>query len=436
MRLSFLTIIFCMVFSQITYGQVNKDAINLNKLKAPSSPSAVIIDNQIGAINSPKSWSALEASVFSNFVNNEGSILLPENYSLEFSPYWAKDNLKLSNEEFLTPNIASTLKQNFSFSISSTQSFLLEDSVKSNTLGFGIRTMLWQGTKAEKNLVLKCYGKLVDNLKASTRVFNIADNLDCTDCNVKKMISIFIDKIETEKNDIFSESLPDKVKNNIIKEFELFLSEKVNTTEGFADSISDVFDEFIKLDEQVSEIEIYIADRKGFKLEIASALSLNFPTNEIDFSVFTKFGVWITPSYQPFRHDFIEFIGVIRYFNYNLGFYENYIPSKIVYDDSIDIGARIVLKWKKYSIEFEGVGRSSRTVISDEVDEIGFAAIKSKKESDFQYVLNFNYQINDNILLSYNFGKQFDPVLNYNGNLISLLSLNFALNSPKKDVLK
>jgi hypothetical protein len=410
--------------------------VNINQIKAPSSPSSLIIDNQVGSVNRPKSWSALEASLFSNFLNQQGSLNIPENFSLEFSPYWAQNNLKISNEDFLVPNVGNSFLQNLSFSISSSQNFILNDSVKSNALGLGIRTMIWQGTKTEKDLVLTLYKDILYDLKVSVKIYKIADNLKCSDCDVDKLINHLIDEIEKEQKNIFSIKLPDKVIKRLIKELKIYLKERIKSKDHFADSVESVFDEFSKIDKKVKDINLYITDRKGFKLEIASALALDFPTNETDYSVVPKIGLWLTPSYQPFNKQWIEFIGVFRYFKYNLGFYEKYFPKQDVYDQSFDYGGKIALKWKKYTLEFEGVGRSSKTILSKETDQNGITITKSKMNSDFQYVLNFNYQISENIILSYNFGKQFEPMLNYKGNLISLLSLNFALNSPKSKVIE
>lgn len=46
-------------------------------------------------------------------------------------------------------------------------------------------------------------------------------------------------------------------------------------------------------------------------------------------------------------------------------------------------------------------------------------------------IINFNYNLSSNIVLSYTFGKQRDDLLlNLNGNLISLLSFNFGFGGP------
>ncbi|OYT12307.1 MAG: hypothetical protein B6I19_09980 [Bacteroidetes bacterium 4572_114] len=49
----------------------------------------------------------------------------------------------------------------------------------------------------------------------------------------------------------------------------------------------------------------------------------------------------------------------------------------------------------------------------------------------YRWVLNINYQIKDNLVLTYSFGKDFDPLLKVNGNIISSLGISFGFGNPK-----
>jgi hypothetical protein len=80
----------------------------------------------------------------------------------------------------------------------------------------------------------------------------------------------------------------------------------------------------------------------------------------------------------------------------------------------------------------ELLGRQNKTILEKSKDSNGVTTVKSKTDSDFQYLINFNYRISDTIILSYNFGSQFKPVINSGNNLISLATINFGIGGPKK----
>jgi len=313
---------------------------------------------------------------------------------------------------------------------------LLRDSVNSNALGFGFRSMLWAGSKSEKNMVINLYNDITKDLSASVKVYRIADTMTCINCDVKAQISQFIEVLDKHRSSIFKVDLKPKIIANLLKEFKQELNNRLSSTAGFSDSVETVFDEIANIDTKIRTVQTLASERKGFKLEIAGALALDFPTNETDFSIIPKSGFWITPSYQPFNADWIEFIGVLRYYKYNLDFYNKYSTNNNTFDNTVDYGARVALKWKKYTVEFEGVGRASKTIISEDKDNNGIVTTKTKQGSDFQYLLNFNYQLKDNMLLTYNFGKQFAQLVNNKGNLVSLLTLSYAFNTPDKGDLE
>ncbi|MDZ7695250.1 MAG: hypothetical protein U5K69_29740 [Balneolaceae bacterium] len=75
---------------------------SLTDIKAPSSPAAALLGVQPQSVLAPKSYRALETAVYSNFLNNAGAAAIPNDFGLEFTPYWAKDH-SLSLEEYLYP---------------------------------------------------------------------------------------------------------------------------------------------------------------------------------------------------------------------------------------------------------------------------------------------------------------------------------------------
>jgi hypothetical protein len=422
----------------------------LSVIKAPQSPAASILSLQPATISRPKSWQTLETALFSNFANN-GNLAVPNDFALEFSPYWAGKR-KVDINEFLVPSPLVSVQQNLSFSLASTTKFMLPGNIASNAVSLGARTMIWQGTKNETTAIMTAYRDVMDGLGLSNRIFRIADNIGegHEDKRVRKtkfvdtlMLVIKKNRDQVFKDLEFSSRLGGRKAEVIdmwIDMFRAHLLKKfpdVASWEEFAELTSDATDEFIKVDQAIASVTELQKDRKGFKLEVASAMILNFPTNETNYSAISKWGFWLTPSFQPFDTENFEFLGVARFFWYDQQFYQSWFPNTQYYNSNFDYGARFVYKKHKYSIEFEATGRRSDLVLSRTVDPQGIITTSKKVDKDFQYLVNFNYRLTDQLMVSYNFGKQFEPRLSINGSLISLLTLNYGLGAPTtKDIKK
>lgn len=404
---------------------------NISEVKAPGSPASVIIGNSPSAIERPKSFEALEASLFKGYSDNNGGLIIPNDLAIEFSPYWASNKLNLDNSSYLTPTGWETLKQNFSISISNTQNFVIQDSVNTNAIGIGIRTMLLSGHKDSDTKILKKVNGIKRDLNISTKVSAAINNIACNQCTKSDYVTQIINNLKNQNQ------LDLEIINHIKDLIDEELTFNPDNMDFNSDAIDDLIDKHFNIDNKVDDITYLRANRKGFKLEIAAALGIDFPTNEMDSSVVPKFGFWLTPSYEPYKIEWLEFLGVIRIFRYNDDFYEEAFPTEEVYRWTVDYGVRLVIKKRKFSLELEGIGRSGKTVISEIINQSGNIVTESKNTDEFQWVFNFNYQINERLILSYNFGKGFDPViLNSQGDLISLATLNFGLGGPTKNDLK
>jgi hypothetical protein len=435
-----LVILFCFFGSQVvTFGQADE----LEKIKAPSSPAAAVIGIQPTTVLSPKSYEALEASVLSNFFNGQGQLLIPNDFGLEFSPYWAMDH-PMTIQQYLFPGFGESLWRNLSFSVASTQNYVLKDTVKSKALGFGIRTTIY----ITDNAVRKVIDSALETLNISqaaksiidTYIYSIDEKLIKTG-NTAQFVDMLIDSLKKEKymlvyfsNDrkLMEQELL-KLGKQLKKELPVYSpgNEKI-----FLDSINNFVLRYCEVSKKLQILESYVTNRPGFKLDIAGAFSLDFPKNDFNFSITPQQSVWLTPSYR-FRGNtsFIEILGVLRYNWYNMNFYQQYFKNKETYEHNFDYGISLNLLFKKISLHFEAVGQYSNTIIDKTTDPSGIVTTRSKTKSDFQYVGTFSYQINKKLILSYSFGKQFQPVLNVNGTLISVVGLNFGFGGPTKDNL-
>jgi hypothetical protein len=438
-----LSVLFILIITGLARGQEKSISDALTEVKAPTSPASVIIGNQPSVISRPKSWNELEASVYSNFLNNNQPAI-PNDFALEFSPYWASNKRYLSLEEYMdNKNISKSLLQNLAFSVSSTQKFIINDSVNTNALGFGLRTLIWQGNKNKiQTLIIKQRvgqwigtqsEKLSDKIQAQLNTDNSLSNDDYADKYIQALIAglhtLFKDKrVESSVIEAFFDNLEEDLQNLDLQ----------NVSRNDYDSkIKEVIDKHDDIKVTTSSLQQLRKDREGFRLEFAAAASLNFPTNEMGFSYVPKVGFWITPSYQLPDNDRVEFLGVFRYFHFYNGFYNKYIPNTATMDNVVDYGLRLVYKWSKLSLECEAIWKNSKSIVSQTTDSTTqLTTTVSKEENDFQWIANFNYKINEKVVLSYNFGKQFNPVFKLNGNVVSLLTLNYGIGAPKKSDIK
>lgn len=428
---------------------------SLSNLKAPQSPAASIIGLQPSSISRPKSWEALESALFSNFYSN-GALAVPNDFALEFSPFWASNKQKLSIERFLSPKWRESFIQNLAFSVASTQAFHLNDSMKSNAIGFGVRTML-VGGKAGEARKMSIYRLTMDLAALSQRMFQLAEQQmeadtrsaltaagkpttpsDVESAMIAATITaaqftafqnawsndMKIKRLLTNPNDI-------SANDDLVQKLEAWLKANPAAT---IDAFSEVLDDLTGLNGSVKDLVKAREDPRGFRLEVAASSMLNFPTNESDYSFVPKAGVWLTPSYQHAQWNSFEALGVVRYLWYRSTYFRRYDNDFGSFDQNFDMGIRLVLKKEKFSLEGEAVRRWSRITLSESFNAAsGETTTISKSEDDLQYLVNLNYQLQENLTLSYTFGKQLDPQLNLNigGDVVSLLALNVGFGAPK-----
>jgi hypothetical protein len=185
-------------------------------------------------------------------------------------------------------------------------------------------------------------------------------------------------------------------------------------------------------------MEYLLNNRPGFKIDIAIACALDFPTNDFNFSIAPQQSFWVTPTYRFIgKASFLEILAVLRYNWYNLSFYKQYFPQSETYEHNFDYGFSVNLIFKKFTLHAEAVGRYSKAIYDQTTDPAtGITTTQSKTQTDFQYMGTFSYQINKKLIVSYSLGKQFQPILSYQGTLISSFGLNFGFGGPTSDDLK
>lgn len=412
----------------------------LNKLQAPTSPASSILGLQPSAVLSPKSYQALETALYSNFMNNSGNTFIPNDFALEFTPYWTK-NHGLSLQEYLYPNGFDQFVRNSSFSTASTQNFLLGDSTATNSIAFGYRTTFYIGNKTDRETVENFTSNLLTNMKISAKVTSealslIINNKISNQEELMGMIRNTILQCLNESGKFDNQEAAVELTNIIIEESAFIPPLEIAQPQPFVDSLNAIIDKKLKAEATYNNFKEYIGKRYGLSIDIAYAGFLNFPTNSFESSYLPRQSFWITPTYN-FRDkwSFLKVMAVIRYEWYNSGYYKEYFIDSKIFENNIDYGLSVAAEFKKFSLNFEMVGRYSNSEIPAGTDAEGNELYRKDQKSDFQYIGSFSYNLTDQIILSYSIGNRFEPIQNPNNTLVSVLSLNLGFGAPTKSDL-
>lgn len=422
----------------------NIQAQVLEDLKAPSMPAATIIGTQINEISKPKSLKALEAAVFNNFLDSANNFLIPNNYALEIDPFMLTKRTNFDYLEYLDDSLKHNLWRNLSFSMASTNKFMINDTISSNALGFGGRTIILNGNvnqKLEKNYI---------DIVAKYKILKTAE------VSIRTKMDSLIDKMEIFNIDslrlylINDTSLKIPEKSKIINQVFNQLPQNTNK-ESIEDNFTDIYKEtysaktLSEFSEMINQVK---SERYGWRWEIDAALALNFPTNEFNYSILPKFGLWSNLSYKPFKKEDagkgeiykvpgnFEFIALLRWIINDEDFmnkYNSVDTSQFKAGNIFDFGIRAVFEIKKFTAELEYMYRINQNKESIMVN--GQEYSRTINDDTYKLVLNLNYNITSNIVLSYNLGKNFDKMNNKSGNLILGFSINFGFGGADKEDL-
>ena len=411
----------------------------LNTLTTPASPAAAVIGMQPSAILKPKSFRALETALYTNFTDNSGNTIIPNDFALEFMPYWANPH-GISLEEYLYPkaNFGQIIR-NSALSVASTQNFKLQDSTATKSVAFGYRTSLFFGNQQDKEILTKHIKELMENQQIGSFLILELEKLKDQSYTQKQ------DYLQGVKEALINRIY--KVLNFKTKEQAQELVEKIyagtdslpfdsNQTDTFFAAFADLTEKYVG--GSYDEFKSYIKNRQGLLIDFAAALHLNFPDNNFSFSEVPKYSVWLTPTYNFSKNlDFLKLSAAIRYEKYYRDYFKKYFPDSDVFDNNLDYGIAATGNFKKFGIGIEAMGRSRNSLIEAGQDGNGNTLYRKESGGDFQCIGTFTYQLTEQIVLSYQFGKGFKPVFTVNnGTALSLLTVNFGFGGPDKNDVK
>ncbi|MFP9098074.1 hypothetical protein ACLI09_03390 [Flavobacterium sp. RHBU_24] len=436
MKLKLIIAIFLM--TSFTFAQKK-----ITDIALPTSPAASVLGVQPSATLTPKSFKALEAAVYSNFSNEEDGLTIPNDFGLEFMPYWFKDH-GMTITEYLEPKFKDQIFRNSAFSLASTQNFMLEDGTATKSVGWGYRTSVFFNTKNYNAAVLQDLDKVMEisNITSGVKgnLMGYYANIPNIDTQHKYLTALKPDLktfLDTNTAIVLSQNEYDILFSEI---YAKAVTIPINPAKpaDFFDGVNEVINEKLTNEgyftTKFEDLKKKMLKKEGFGVDIAYAMLLNFPSNDFEFSIVPRQSAWLAPSYTfNSKNNTTAFkgTGVLRYEWYNKSYYTKYFPTTEVYKNNFDYGAAISMDYNKFSLQLEGTGRSSSSLEEVGTDANGETLYKKNSNSDFQYIATLSYRLTDQIAFSYQFGNSFKPIFTPDvGTLISLLSLNFGFGGP------
>lgn len=402
---------------------------NLSELEAPTSPASSIIDLQPSATLTPKTYRAMETALYSNFINSDGQIRIPNDFALEFTPYWT-GNHSLSLYEYLYPKgLWEKLKRTSSFSLASTQNLKLGagNGNDASATAFGYRSTLYFGNKQDKARVSEYTSKAMGNKTVLTKVSNTAEKLVGEDgiTDNTTFLAALKPQLETEfvKEGICENAADaDELVKDLFSNDSSLPAYTPDSPDPFLDSLNNMIDQELKGQALFDEFESYLTKRQGWSIDLAVATFLSYPDpGNTNLSYLPKWSGWVTPTFRlKDQLSDIQLHGVVRYEWYNTDYYSQYFVGSNIYKSNFDIGLAASFDAKKVTGKFEAVFR-------------GIQLLSGKQTNDWQFLGSLNYTITDQIVLTYTFGNKFDPISNYTGNRVSMLTANFGFLGASKE---
>ncbi len=419
----------------IIYAQENaENEITLEDLASPNAPAFTILGLNPTEVNKPSSAKPLILGL-ANAYDKGG---LADNVAIEFSPFWVFPHPNLTFEKYyrnrlpdeklfsgIVKNTGSTILQSSSISIATSIFENDIDTVDARNVSAGLRFQILAGKAPPaydsvyvKYLTVSKLEQVFKDMQLQISAGMTAPVTTKEELKVRFKTMAESSISSWYKNDYITiEHLQTEVirrGEEIIEACELPISNKAEADSAMNGISRDL------LDEQEEQVKILreneaINSRVGFIWEVAAASSLLLPTNELDYSIEDKYGIWSTFTYRtPNQKN--DFNLMVR----RMGFYGS------TGSESWDIGLSYVLSRTKYHIHFEGILRYYNDITED--SETGL--LSEDKGNTSRFSLSFEYAVTDFINLSATIAKDYEGPVKTSGNLFTLININFLL--PEK----
>lgn len=419
---SFIAIILFFVgsiHSFLVYSQdESSEELTLDNLRPPTSPAFSILNLGTESVTRPTTPSGLATTLLSGF---NGTALAP-NLALEVAPYWLKPRRTLSFEEYygIGDQKPMSIWSTVSFSLATTKLGEGKDTLDGTRLGWGARGQIKRGKIPDRIMHYIDTIDTYDALFAAVRLARGATSLEDLKTKTLVLAHQLIDS-----NPAYAADSKTRMKNASAIALENAM-ESIDSM-GVDETKENLQKFFLDKEKYALAIQDLDKNRVGFIWEVSLAGVQYFPDNSVDNSAFQKLGLWSTITYRFEDKDIAE-TGkneasfLLRFAladsdsittNVDLGIGYHRIPSK-----DFNYGLEVLLRY--YETRY------------DTQDQLGNDIRAVKEDFTWRLLLNLEYKLSDQIVLSGGIGKDFDGPFKTTGNLLALLGLNFSLPNTSK----
>ena len=384
-------------------------------LAAPTSPAFVLMGIEPASVEHP---TTVKNIAFSILNSSDNISTLPRNYALELAPYWLFAGRGLTYAQFARPdNVVSTIQQTLTISLASSTTNNGNSDSSVTSLGAGFRFSLVQGhvdtlsdnfaakyhavianlrtitTAAQESAIARqTSDPVLQNLKESfIRITDEADSLEqklssATDETQRELLALRISLLRNEASALDAQK---KARRD-----EIYAEDTSQVRQAYQENFQAIRDTISKMEFK----------RVGPKIDLAGAITFDFPGRVFDKGKWSKWGVWVTGGNEGANW---SILGVLRLI-------DEHTNSHLV---SFDVGERIIYRAAdKFSVSVEGLYRRLGKEAAD--------------RDQWRLALVCDYAIAHDHSLSLTFGRDFEG--NRTGNVLALVNLilGFGTNRP------
>ena len=337
----FLLLLTCA--SVYVHAQETKDLPSLNSIRTPNSPAFSILGVQPTSVERPNTPADIAVALDNA---TEGFKKFPQNFSLEFAPYWmTKKPKSVTWQADTMRTVGQSLFSTFSVSAATITKEFEDKELRG--LSYGFRTLLFSGKTSKKSI---------------QRIREIEKELDTLARHYSDMALAEEAALRNELRKRLKEDSTQEAKNNTLKWFN---AERTRINNEKTKRINE------EAANAEGEQEEFAPQREGFIVELAYAGA--YRNDTINTSSLRKGGYafWLTPSYVK---DDYSLVGVFRHLKDSLS------------NKSTEFGFRFIYTQSRYalSVEYLKGHYQSETALPD----------RERFSVLFEYLLDKNLWLN------------------------------------------
>ena len=368
-----LLFVFCSLYNSKLQAQ-NDNEISLDDLEIPSSPAFILLDVAPTSIETPTTTKSFSTSILNSINENNG---IPENYAVDFAPYWFFKHEKLTAKKYWGYKKVTGPKIDY-------------------------KRMWWSQLRyGNVSFATVKSEKIVDTVGTSFDFNNIAIGLRTTLVQLRK-------KGDIRKLDEL---------NNRHKKITSGVIDATSTPEELIARLESI-DELTEINSKINEV----LNRKPIiSLDFAFASSWSFESNNYNSIQSNRLGGWLTFNYSQSlnqeksneKNDYLNLYLTGRILNDNNVLNDN---GELKTSTFFDSGGKLEFELNKLSFSYEYLYRK---------DLLGILS------DTYHSSCLIRYRASDNLLVSAAFGKNFGS----QNNVITQISLNWGISSKSQNIV-